>query len=58
MKNIEKFFVSDLQISLEVVEEAIKINEEIKIRTDFLDNDLRQLKDERDYLIKRIEKGE
>ena len=58
MTNIEKFFVSDLQISLEVVEEAIKINEEIKIRTDFLDNDLRQLKDERDYLIKRIEKGE
>ena len=58
MKNIEKFFVSDLQISLEVVEEAIKINEEIKIRTDFLDNDLRQLEDERDYLIKRIEKGE
>ena len=58
MKNIEKFFVSDLQISLEVVEEAIKINEEINIRTDFLDNDLRQLKDERDYLIKRIEKGE
>ena len=58
MKNIEKFFVSDLQISLEVVEEAIKINEEIKIRTDFLDNDLRQLEDERDYLIKRIEKCE
>ena len=58
MKNIEKFFVSDLQISIEVVEEAIKINEEIKIRTDFLDNDVRQLKDERDYLIKRIEKGE
>ena len=55
MKN---FLISDCEFILKVVEEAIKINEEIQInRTESLDSELMQLKNERKYLIERIEKG-
>ena len=55
MKNI---LISDCEFILKVVEEAIKINEEIQTnRTESLDSELMQLKNERKYLIERIEKG-
>lgn len=55
MKN---FLISDCEFILKVVEEAIKINEEIQTnRTESLDSELMQLKNERKYLIERIEKG-
>ena len=57
-ENIKNFLISDCEFILKVVEEAIKINEEIQInRTESLDSELMQLKNERKYLIELIEKG-
>ena len=57
-ENIKNFLISDCEFILKVVEEAIKINEEIQInRTESLDSELMQLKNERKCLIERIEKG-
>ena len=57
-ENIKDFLISDCEFILKVVEEAIKINEEIQInRTESLDDELMQLKNERKYLIELIEKG-
>ena len=57
-KNIKDFLISDCEFILKVVEEAIKINEEIQTnRTESLDSELMQLKNERECLIESIEKG-